>query len=66
MSLHETEIALLQQDSKTIHEFMRDITVKQNAMEERQRKIENRLAMLVGGSIALQFLTEILVVWLHK
>jgi hypothetical protein len=45
---------------------MRDITVKQNAMEERQRKIENRLAMLVGGSIALQFLTEILVVWLHK
>ena len=66
MSRDETLLALLKQDNEAIHQFMRDMTIKQNAQEERQRKIENRMAMFLGATLAIQFVIGILVVWLHK
>ena len=66
MSRDETRLALLEQDTENLHQLMSEMSIKQNALEERQRKIDNRMAMFIGGTIVLQFVVGILVVWLHK
>jgi|GEM_PF-6076061 len=66
MSRDETRLALLEQDTENLHQLMSEMSIKQNALEERQRKIDNRMAMFIGGTLVLQFVVGILVVWLHK
>lgn len=66
MSRDETRLALLEQDTENLHQLMSELAIKQNSMEERQRRTENKIAMFIGGSLAIQFIVVVLVVWLHK